>query len=102
MSNDTTTPEQAARDMLERIGLPDAQTLTAGDVIELANAVADAWRYRRLLQALPLVARGDIEIHPGRVSRWGVVEGLKNFSHDDTPDGIATAISAAYDAQVKR
>lgn len=37
-----TTPEQEARDMLERMGYDDAQSRTAGDVIELANLIADA------------------------------------------------------------
>lgn len=36
------TPEQQARDMLERLGHPRAQELTAGDVVELANLIADA------------------------------------------------------------
>jgi hypothetical protein len=32
--------EQRARDMLERMGVPDAQSFTTGDVIELANLIA--------------------------------------------------------------
>ena len=36
--------EQQARDMLERLGHPDAQSLTSGDVTELANLIA---RYKR-------------------------------------------------------
>lgn len=35
------TPEQQARDMLERLGHLRAQELTAGDVVELANLIAD-------------------------------------------------------------
>lgn len=34
------TAEQAARDMLERMGMESAQSLTAGDVVELANLIA--------------------------------------------------------------
>jgi hypothetical protein len=32
--------EQAARDMLARLGYEDAQTRTAGDLVELANLIA--------------------------------------------------------------
>ena len=35
------TPEQEARDLLERMGIEDAQSFTAGDVVELANWIAD-------------------------------------------------------------
>ncbi len=37
------TPEQAARDMLERMGIENAQNFTAGDVVELANLIAEKW-----------------------------------------------------------
>ncbi len=36
------TTEQNARDMLERMGVPDAQAYSAGEVVELANLIADA------------------------------------------------------------
>jgi hypothetical protein len=39
--------EQEARDLLEQYGVEDAQSLSAGDVIELANLIADAHAYRR-------------------------------------------------------
>lgn len=32
--------EQQARNMLERLGHPTAQQLTAGDIVELANLIA--------------------------------------------------------------
>jgi len=35
------TAEQKARDMLERIGVEGAQRFTAGDLVELANLIAD-------------------------------------------------------------
>lgn len=35
------TPEQQVRDILERMGYKDAQSLTAGDVVELANIIAE-------------------------------------------------------------
>jgi crossover junction endodeoxyribonuclease RusA len=37
-----TSAEQQARDMLEQYGLADAQDMTAGDLVELANAIAHA------------------------------------------------------------
>lgn len=36
------TAEQQARDMLERMGVPEAQSYTAGDLVELANLIAHA------------------------------------------------------------
>jgi endonuclease III len=39
--------EQQARDLLERYGLDDAQSLSAADVVELANLIEDAHAYRR-------------------------------------------------------
>lgn len=44
--------EQQARDMLERCGVEDAQCFTSGDLVELANLVADAEQYRRQLAAI--------------------------------------------------
>ena len=34
------TPEQQARNLLERMGFEDAQGLTAGDLVELANLLS--------------------------------------------------------------
>lgn len=36
------TAEQQARDMLERMGVPDSQEYTAGDLVELANLISRA------------------------------------------------------------
>lgn len=41
--------EQQARDLLERYGLEDAQSFSAGDIVELANLIADAHAYRRCI-----------------------------------------------------
>lgn len=38
------TAEQEARDMLERIGVENAQEFSAGDLVELANLIAHADR----------------------------------------------------------
>jgi hypothetical protein len=43
----TQSAEQQARDLLEYYGLDGAQELSAGDVVELANFIADANAYRR-------------------------------------------------------
>lgn len=43
------TAEQAARDMLERMGWERAQELSAGDVVELANLIADVWALQRAI-----------------------------------------------------
>ena len=36
------TAEQNARDMLERMGVPDAQEYSAGELVELANLIVSA------------------------------------------------------------
>lgn len=38
------TPEQRARDLLERIGIVDTWRFSAGDLVELANLIADSDR----------------------------------------------------------
>lgn len=37
---------QQARDLLERYGVEDAQSWSAGDLVELANLIHDAEAYR--------------------------------------------------------
>jgi hypothetical protein len=44
--------EQQARDLLEQYGVKDAQSMTAGDLVELANLINDANAYR--VQRMPL------------------------------------------------
>lgn len=41
------TAEQQARDMLERMGIENAQSFTSGDLVELANLIAqnDQWKF---------------------------------------------------------
>lgn len=45
----TLTVEQQARNLLERLDVPDAQTYSTGEVIELANLIAEVSRLRRAL-----------------------------------------------------
>jgi len=42
------TPEQEARDILERMKIEGAQNFSAGELGELANIIADARRWREL------------------------------------------------------
>lgn len=44
------TPEQQARDMLQRMDVPGAQAMSAGEVVELANLIEEAERLRALLK----------------------------------------------------
>lgn len=43
---DKRSAEQRARDLLEGLGMSDAQAMSAGDLVELANYIADATAYR--------------------------------------------------------
>ena len=49
------TPEQKARDMLERMGVEGAQNFSAGDLVELANLIAEKGDMRQLREKAPLV-----------------------------------------------
>ncbi len=44
------TPEQKARDILERIGIDDAQGYSSGDIVELANLISEHDRMFRILK----------------------------------------------------
>jgi hypothetical protein len=49
--------------MLERIDMPDAQSLSAGDVGEISQAIAESWEVHRLrarVAALEAAMRVDI------------------------------------------
>jgi hypothetical protein len=70
MADETIRPhsaEQAARDILERMGVEDAQSFTAGDVVELANLISRSptdpvARLRIANAALP-------DGHPNKITR---------------------------------
>jgi hypothetical protein len=49
------TPEQEARDLLERLGVEDAQSWSAGDVLELANILADAAECERRQRQMEVI-----------------------------------------------
>jgi hypothetical protein len=46
---DTGTAEQKARDLLERCGVEDAQEFSAGDLVELANLIAEVESLRQYI-----------------------------------------------------
>jgi len=54
----TETAEQAARDLLSRLGVPGAQSYTSGDLVELANMFA---REREAAQVCPCGKGGEGE-----------------------------------------
>lgn len=62
------SPEQRARDMLERMGVRRAQSMTAGDVVELANLIAHhdelqasdpTWDYTPGAEKYPALSSGE-------------------------------------------
>lgn len=64
------TPEQQARDLLERLGIEDAQSLSCGDVTELANLLAERRQLKRLRLACQALAHELRQAHvePAAVS----------------------------------
>lgn len=42
--------EQQARDLLERMEIEGAQSFSAGELVELANVIADAEQYRKTMK----------------------------------------------------
>lgn len=42
-----TSAEQDARDLLERLGVADAQSYSAGELVELANLINEAAGWRK-------------------------------------------------------
>lgn len=58
------TCEQQARDILERCGWERAQSLTAGDVCEVANLIAEIRRLQAIVAKLPKTADG-VPVVPG-------------------------------------
>ena len=59
--------EQRARDLLERLGHPTAQNLSAGDVVELANLLNDAKAQAQRIAELEAAHGCDAE-------RWRLVK----------------------------
>lgn len=56
------TAEQQARDMLERMGIENAQSFTAGELVELADIIAERNAMAKILRdARQYVERARIE-----------------------------------------
>lgn len=97
------TPEQRARDMLERLDHPDAQSLSAGEVVELANLIAENEQLRsdisqaydlrykaegRYCTALREIERlrGEAEVADEQLAQLrGFAEAHKNCRGSDEP-----------------
>jgi hypothetical protein len=62
------TAEQKARDMLERMEVPGAQSFSAGELVEIANTIADAERFRSLRpwDGFPFANTDTVWIEPGK------------------------------------
>ena len=74
------TAEQAARDMLERMGVEDAQDFTAGDVVELANLIAE--QRPRKPRPTPDESRRLVEALETAACEWGMRR--NNYERDVT------------------
>lgn len=57
------TAEQQARDMLERIGVEGAQSFSAGDLVELANLIAERNHLSAVVEYIGVSASGG-ELFP--------------------------------------
>lgn len=53
-----TAAEQQARDLMEACGVEDAQSFSSGDLVVLANFVADANHFRATLEKVRHIATG--------------------------------------------
>ena len=54
------TPEQEARNILERMEIKGAQNFSAGELAEIANIIAEIARLRAALQRISLNVSGDM------------------------------------------
>ena len=56
------TAEQQARDLLERMGIENAQSFSAGDLVELANLIAAS--HQRQSARCPLLSEDEYPANP--------------------------------------
>lgn len=63
MKDSTTTPEQQARDILERMEVPGAQLYSAGELVELANIIRDYRALKIKMFKLASLQAAQNEIH---------------------------------------
>jgi hypothetical protein len=57
--------EQQARDLLEQCGVEDAQSFSAGDVVALANLIAEVNTHRRQVSELTRIYDAWCSATPG-------------------------------------
>jgi hypothetical protein len=76
------TAEQQARDMLVQCGVEDAQSFTAGDVVVLANFIAEANRLRATVEHVRHLC-SDSSDFDGRGNFYVLVDDLLNIIDDD-------------------
>ena len=74
-----TSAEQEARDMLERMGIEDAQSFSSGDVVELSNLIA----------AVRGFTWDDVDLLRACAHQWEV--------EHDAPDGAWYMDPGAYE-----
>lgn len=86
--------EQQARDLLEQCGVEDAQSFTAGDVVVLANFIADAHRRVRAAEGRQMddVDTGTVEgLIAGAIAyKAGHIAALD--SHREQAQAVLTAL----------
>lgn len=80
--------EQKARDMLQRLGVADAQSFTAGDLVELANLIHDEAWFRSAITKLSGVwqvkADAAVDVHDPSRSE-GEILAKKDFMAGEMP-----------------
>lgn len=73
------TAEQQARDMLDRLEVEDAQSYSAGDLVELANLIADAsWMRRQVAFAIAAALIVAIWLGIALLFTFGVIDAANN------------------------
>lgn len=103
------TAEAKARDLLTRLDIPDAEARSSGDLVELANLIADYDRLRRLLFNLTTgdgaqiedlnMSRQEWETHAKECGMDGDLEVIVTFSTWMKAVDAANALVAEWRAR---
>ena len=97
------TAEQKARDMLERMGVENAQSFSSGDLVELANLIASAETVDGSTESRSMKLLTNITVHNSAIDPKyrEVMIGFKDeyymftFPHDCYPDELALLLRDA-------
>lgn len=73
------TEEQKARDMLERIGIENAQEINAGSLVELANMISSCAKYGEKNRQSPILEFFDFSSLEGNAK--DVSETIHDIAH---------------------